>query len=72
MENAQEGKRSRLDALPRDPLRKGGHYREPKIDPQKPLFQFFSLLFLFLFCTIFFVSHISYAFTTKVWKFHDF
>ena len=24
------------------------------------------------FCTIFFVSHISYAFTTKVYKFHDF
>ena len=31
-----------------------------------------SLLFLSLFCTIFFVSHISYAFTTKVYKFHDF
>ena len=34
MENAQEGKRSRLDALPRAPLGKGGHYREPRIDPR--------------------------------------
>ena len=34
IENAQEGKRSRLDALPRAPPGKGGHYREPNIDPR--------------------------------------
>ena len=34
--------------------------------------QIFFLLFLSFFCTIFFVSHISYAFMTKVYKFHQF
>ena len=33
-ENEQEGKISRLDALPRASLGKGGHYREPINDPR--------------------------------------
>ena len=34
IENGQEGKISRLHALPSATLGKGGHYREPNIDPR--------------------------------------
>ena len=71
IENAQEGKRSRWMVY-REQLSKKVEITKNQNRLSVMTALILSPLFLSFFCTIFFVSHISYAFTIKVYKFHDF